>query len=49
MSEKNVEKLIKMLKEAAYIPGDWQGVSDRKIVDLDTALKYINLLRDERY
>ena len=44
MNEKNVEKLIEMLKEAAYIPNDRIGVSDRKVVDLNTALKFINLL-----
>ena len=26
MSEENIEKLIAMIKEEAYIPGDWVGV-----------------------
>lgn len=49
MDEKYVEKLIVMLKEAAYIPGDWVGVSDLKVVNLDKAISLIQKLRNERY
>ena len=49
MDEKNVEKLIEKMKEASYIPRDWVGVSDRRVVDLSTVLKFINILRNERY
>ena len=49
MSEENVEKLVAMLKEEAYIPRDWAGVSELKVVNLDNVLSLIHALRNERY
>lgn len=46
MSNENVEKLIEMIKEKAYIPRDWIGVSESKVVRLDDVLEIINQLKD---
>lgn len=45
MSEENVQKLIEMVKEKAYIPGDRIGVSDKKVVRLDDVLEIIEELK----
>ena len=46
MSEENVEKLIAMLKEEAYVPSDYWGVSDTKVVNLENVLGLIEQLRN---
>ena len=46
MSEENVEKLIEMIKQEAYVPGDWAGVSEIKVVHLEKVLDLIEELRD---
>lgn len=46
MSNENVEILIEMIKEKAYIPGDWTGVSESKVIRLDDVLEIINQLKD---
>ena len=49
MSEENVEKLIAMLKEEAYVPGDWAGVSEIKVVNLENVLGLIEQLRNYKW
>ena len=49
MSEENVEKLIAMIKEEAYVPGEWQGVSEIKVVHLENVLGLIEQLRNTRW
>lgn len=46
MTEENVEKLIAMLKEEAYIPSDRLGVSEIKVVHLENVLGLIEALRE---
>lgn len=46
MSEENVEKLIAMIKQEAHVPGDWQGVSETKVVHLENVLSLIESLRN---
>lgn len=41
MSEENVFKLIAMIKEEAYIPREWEGVSETKVVNLENVLGII--------
>lgn len=48
MTEENVEKLIAMIKEEAYVPGDWAGVSEIKVVHLENVLGLIEQLRDKQ-
>lgn len=45
MSEENVGKLIAMIKEEAYTPNEWIGVSKNKVVNLDAVLLLIEQLR----
>ena len=49
MSEENVEKLIAMIKEEAYVPNDWIGVSELKVVRLENVLDLIEQLRDKKW
>ena len=49
MNEKNVDKLVQLIKEEAYIPREYEGVSELKVVNLNKVLSLINKLRDERY
>lgn len=49
MSEENVEKLIAMIKEEAYVPRDWEGVSEIKVVHLENVLGLIEQLRNYRW
>jgi len=46
MTEENVKKLIAILKEEAFTPNDWLGVSETKVVFLDNALGLIEQLRN---
>ena len=48
MTEENVNRLIEAIKEKAYVPGDWVGVSDVKTVRLDDVLDLIEELRDNK-
>ena len=48
MTEENVDKLIEAIKEKAYVPSDWVGVSDIKTVRLDDVLDLIAELRDKK-
>lgn len=45
MTEENVEKLIAMIKQEAYVPGDWRGISEVKVVNLENILGIIEQLR----
>ena len=45
MSEENVEKLIAMIKQEAYVPSVWQGVSEIKVVHLENVLNLIEQFR----
>lgn len=45
MSEENIEKLIAMIKQEAYVPGEWRGISEIKVVNLENVLRIINQLR----
>lgn len=45
MTEENVEKLKAMIKEEAYIPREWEGVSEIKVVHLENVLGLIEALR----
>lgn len=47
MSDENLEKLIEMVKEKAYVPADWVGVSELKVVRLDDVLEIIEQLRED--
>lgn len=49
MSEENVEKLIAMLKEEAYVPREWDGVSEIKVVHLQNVLGLIEQLRNKSW
>ena len=49
MTEENVKKLIAMLKEEAYIPRDWEGVSTIKVVHLENVLGLIEQLREHNF
>lgn len=42
MTEENVKDLIEAVKESAYVPGDWFGVSDMKVVRLEDVLTLID-------
>ena len=46
MSNENVEKLIEMIEEKAFVPGDYQGISEIKVVFLDDVLEIIKELKD---
>lgn len=41
MPNENVEKLIEMVKEKAYVPGGFTGLTEFKVVDLDDVLRII--------
>ena len=45
MSEENLKTLKEALKEAAYIPNDRIGVSERKVIMLDTVLALIEIYK----
>lgn len=49
MSEENVEKLIAMIKQDAYVPSDWKGVSEIKVVHLENVLEIIEQLRNHEW
>lgn len=46
MSEENVQKLIEMVKEKAYIPNVRIGVGIKEVVQLDDVLEIIEELKD---
>jgi len=48
MTEENVNQLIEAIKEKAYIPNDWVGVSDIQSVRLNDVLDLIEELRDNK-
>lgn len=48
MTEENVNKLIEAIKEKAYVPNDWVGVSNIKTVRLEDVLNLIEQLRDKK-
>lgn len=48
MTEENVDKLIAMLKEEAYVPGNWKGISEIKVVHLENVLCLIEQLRENK-
>jgi hypothetical protein len=46
MTEENINKLIDGIMENAFIPNEWLGVSDIRVVRLDDVLMLINRLKD---
>lgn len=46
MSDENVFKLIAILKEEAYIPNEWEGISEIKVVNLENVIGLIEQLKN---
>lgn len=45
MSDENIFKLIAMLKKEAYVPDEWKGVSEIKVVNLENVIRLIEQLK----
>lgn len=48
MTEEKVNELIEAIKEKAYVPSDWVGVSEIKSVRLEDVLNLIEQYRDKK-
>ena len=46
MSDENVFKLIAMIKEEAYVPDEWKGVSEIKVINLENVIGLIEQLKN---
>ena len=42
MTEKLINEIIEKIKEKAYIPSDWVGVSERQSVNLSDVINILN-------
>ena len=42
MTEELVKELIEKIKEKAYVPSDWRGVTERKVVRLNDVINILN-------
>ena len=45
MTEELIKELIEKIEEKAYVPNDWYGLSDSKVVELDDVVSVLNEYR----
>ena len=49
MSEGLIKELIEKIEDKAYVPCDWVGVSENKIVSLNDVISILNEYRPREY
>lgn len=45
MTEELIRELIEKIKDKAYVPNDWYGASERKVVSLSDVIDVLNECR----
>ena len=49
MTEELIRELIEKIEDKAYIPNDWYGIGENRVVSLSDVIDVLNEYRPDKY